>query len=118
MLLACIMGSDMSDQSITTIPARAQTLTVLRYMSPREPILMLPGEEDGYGTRWDAEWSAGPTCHRAVPHGRGLIAETGRTELGARKLTLTTAGLRVREDGIHWWSGLSLSEKLRVIIFG
>ena len=118
MLLGCIMGSDMSDQSITTIPARAQTLTVLRYMSPREPILMLPGEEDGYGTRWTLSGQQVQPAIAQYLMSRGLIAETGRTELGARKLTLTTAGLRVREDGIHWWSGLSLIEKLRVILFG
>jgi hypothetical protein len=113
-----MIGKEMSDQSTTTIPARAQMLTVLRYMNAREPILMLPGEDDGYGTRWTLSGQQVQPAIAQYLMARGLIAETGRTELGARKLTLTSAGLRVREEGIRWWSGLSLIEKLKVIIFG
>ncbi|MCM8593932.1 hypothetical protein [Accumulibacter sp.] len=102
----------------TPIPARAETLKVLRLMSRREPIMMLPGDEDGYGTRWTLSGQQVQPAIASYLMAQGFIAETGRTDFGARKLTLTPAGLRFRENGIRWWSELSFLGKLKVIILG
>lgn len=108
-----------SEDSSSPIPARAQTLKVLRYMGRwREPMLMLPGDDDGFGTRWTLSGQQIPPAIASYLMREGLIVETGQTELGARELTLTAAGWRVRDSGITWWSRLSLAEKLRVIFFG
>lgn len=112
-----IVGA-MTDDSTSDIPARAETLRVLRFMGRYSPLLMLVGDDDGYGTRWTLSGQqVQPAIARFLME-KGLVEESGRTEFGARKLTLTEAGLRVRESGIRWWSGLSPLEKLKVVILG
>ena len=44
--------------------------------------------------------------------------ESGATEFGARKLTLSDAGIRFRDNGVLWWSGLNLFQKLKVMLLG
>lgn len=100
------------------IPNRADTLRVLRLMGKREPILMLPGDADGYGTRWTL---CGQQVQPAIAHylmAEGFVAESGKTEYGARVLGLTPAGLRFRDDGSRWWAGLNVLQKLKAMIFG
>ena len=107
-----------SPHETADIPARYETLTVLRYMSPSEPMLMLPGEEDGYGTRWTlGGQQVQPAIAQYLMRG-DFIVNTGRTEFGAHILTLTPAGHQLRDNGIRWWSGLSPYAKLKVILFG
>jgi hypothetical protein len=48
----------------------------------------------------------------------GYIADVGATEMGARKLVLTESGIRFRTDGLEWWAGLGLLEKLKIVVFG
>jgi hypothetical protein len=100
------------------IPARYETLMVLRCMHQREPMLMLPGAEDGYGTRWTlGGQQVQPGIAQYLMRGN-FIVKTGRTEFGAHTLNLTPAGHRLRDNGIRWWSGLNPYEKLKVILFG
>jgi hypothetical protein len=47
-----------------------------------------------------------------------LIADSGATELGARKLALTESGVEFRKDGLLWWNSLSLFQKLKILILG
>lgn len=47
-----------------------------------------------------------------------FIADSGATEMGARKLTLTESGTRFRTDGLEWWASLKLLEKLKIHILG
>lgn len=100
------------------IPSRAETLEVLRLMGEHEPILMLTGDEDGYGTRWTIHGQQIQPGIARYLMDAGHIADSGATEFGARKLALTEAGAEFRSDGIRWWAGLNLLEKLRVRIFG
>lgn len=100
------------------IPNRADTLRVLRLIGEREPILMLPGDVDGYGTRWTL---CGQQVQPAIAHylmTEGFIAESGSTEFGARILVLTSAGTLFREEGACWWAGLSPLQKLKAIVIG
>jgi len=100
-----------------TIPHRAETLQILR-MVVSEPILMLTGDDEGYGSRWTlGGQQIQPAIARYLMES-GFIAETGRTEFGARKLVLTPSGDRFREKGLNWWAGLSLLQKIRVTLFG
>jgi len=102
----------------TLIPNRAQTLEVLRMMGNYRPILMLPGERDGYGSRWllDGEQVL-PGIAKYLMH-EGFIADSGVTEFGARKLTLTESGIRFRQNGVLWWKSLGFLQRLRVTILG
>lgn len=100
------------------IPNRAETLKVLRLMGEHAPILMLTGSEDGYGTRWTLHgMQVQPAIARYLMDA-GFIAESGRTEFGARKLVLTETGTRFRGVGVRWWSGLGVLQKLKVMLFG
>ena len=42
----------MNPPASSKIPRRAETLQVLRLIGERQPLLMLSGSDDGYGTRW------------------------------------------------------------------
>ena len=100
------------------IPNRADTLRVLRAMGEYEPIMMLAGNDDGYGSRWTlAGQQVQPAIARYLMEA-GFIAERGRTDFGARCLALTPAGRDFRRRGIEWWRELGWLEKLRAVIFG
>ena len=102
----------------SSIPNRVETLRVLRLMGDYEPILMLVGSDDGYGTRWTlGGQQVQPAIARYLME-TGCVAESGRTQFGARTLALTAAGVRFRERGITWWDGLNLFEKLKAIVLG
>ncbi len=107
---------DTSPESL--IPNRAQMLEVLQLMGLHRPILMLPGDDDGYGTRWvlDGE-QVQPGIARYLMEA-GFIADSGTTEFGARKLALTDSGSRFRENGVLWWESLGWLQRLRITIFG
>ena len=100
------------------IPSRAQTLDVLRHMGTYRPMLMLRGSDDGYGTRWLLDgMQVQPGIAMYLMNGDFLV-DSGATEFGARKLTLTESGKRLRDNGVIWWESLGYLERLRVTIFG
>jgi hypothetical protein len=101
-----------------SIPSRAETLRVLRLMGNHAPILMLSGDEDDYGTRWTLHGQQVQPAIARYLMKLGFIEDAGGTEFGARKLALTDRGARFREDGVRWWSGLSLLQKLKITVFG
>lgn len=102
----------------SSIPERALTLEVLRLMGENRAILMLRGDDDGYGARWmlDGEQVL-PAIAKYLMDG-GFIADTGATEFGARKLVLTDSGRRFRENGVLWWKSLGFLRRLRIRILG
>ena len=101
-----------------TVPRRAETLQVLRLISDLEPLLMLSGADDGYGSRWTlAGQQIQPAIARYLMES-GFVAEVGKTEFGARQLGLTESGCAFRERGIRWWNSLGLLEKLKVMLLG
>ena len=104
--------------SPSPIPNRVETLRVLRLMGDYEPILMLAGIDDGYGTRWTlGGQQVQPAIARYLMEA-GFIAESGKTQFGARRLALTADGVRFRERGMAWWASLSFVEKLKVTVLG
>ena len=108
----------MSASPPSDIPSRAETLKVLRLMGNYEPILMVTGSDDGYGTRWTlGGQQIQPAIARYLMEA-GFVAEEGKTQFGARKLALTADGVRFRDNGVRWWAGLSFLQKLKVTIFG
>ncbi len=102
----------------TPIPRRAETLRVLRLMGNYAPILMLGGDADGYGARWIIDGQPVQPAIATYLMQSGYVADSGATELGARKLSLTESGAEFREDGLLWWNGLSLLQKLNIVIRG
>lgn len=99
------------------IPHRAETLQVLRLII-NEPILMLTGDDEGYGSRWTISGQqVQPAIARYLMES-GFVAEIGKTEFGARKLALTASGSLFREKGLNWWGELSLFQKIRVTLLG
>ena len=101
-----------------SIPQRAETLQVLRLISDFEPMLMLTGDEEGYGSRWTLSGQqVQPAIARYLMES-GFVAEIGKTEFGARKLALTDRGTEFRAKGMHWWGGLNFLEKLKITLFG
>lgn len=100
------------------IPLRADTLRILRTMGEHRPILMLRGDDDGYGTRWllDGE-QIQPVIAKYLMAG-GFVCDRGSTDFGARCLGLTEAGRSFRARGERWWSGLGFFERLAVTLFG
>ena len=109
----------MSDTSTShAIPSRAQTLDVLRLMGTSLPILMLQGDDDGFGTRWLLDGQQVEPGIARYLMDEGFIAENGATEFGARRLTLTDAGLQFRANGVRWWRSLGLLERLSVWFLG
>lgn len=100
------------------IPDRVETLRVLRLMGDYEPLLMLVGSADGYGTRWTlGGQQVQPAIARYLMEA-GYVEVNGRTQLGARTLTLTADGRDFRERGMAWWAGLSAFQKLKVTFLG
>jgi hypothetical protein len=100
------------------IPNRTDTLRILRHMDGCEPMLMLTGDADGYGTRWTI---GGQQVEPAIARylmTEGFIAEIGTTEFGARKLALTVSGTEFLQEGIVWWSSLGLLQKLKIFFLG
>lgn len=102
----------------TFIPNRAETLQVLRLMGDYAPILMLCGAADGFGARWSIDGHPVQPAIATWLMQEGYIADTGATELGARKLALTAAGIEFRKEGLLWWAGLGRWARLRIVIFG
>jgi hypothetical protein len=101
-----------------TIPQRAETLQVLRLMGPFDPILMLTGDDEGYGSRWTLSGQqVQPAIARFLMES-GFIADIGKTEFGAIKLMLTEKGIEFRENGLAWWRELNFLEKLKITVFG
>jgi hypothetical protein len=101
-----------------TIPARAETLEVLQLMGDFEPILMLPGDADGFGTRWIIHGQqVQPAIARYLME-EGCIVDSGETELGMRRLTLTPTGIRFRDDGARWWRSQTWWQRLKITVFG
>ena len=102
----------------TPIPVRAETLKVLRLMGDHAPILMLGGASGGYGVRWTIDGHpVEPAIARYLMESN-LVADSGMTEMGARKLALTESGVEFRKDGLLWWASLSLFQKLKILITG
>jgi len=102
----------------TAIPNRAETLQVLRLMGDYAPMLMLSGDADGYGARWTIDGQQVQPAIATYLMKSGFIADSGATELGARKLALTESGTQFRKDGLHWWAGLGLLAKLKIVVLG
>lgn len=104
--------------SPATVPLRAQTLQILRLMGDFEPILMLTGDDDGYGSRWTLSGQqVQPGIARFLMES-GFIADSGKTEFGAIKLALTEKGNTFRKNGLTWWGELNVIQKITVVIFG
>ena len=101
-----------------TIPQRAETLQVLRLMGPFEHILMLSGDDDGYGSRWTLSGQQVQPAIASFLMESGFIAEVGKTEFGAIKLNLTEKGREFREKGLVRWGELNFLEKLKIRLFG
>lgn len=108
----------MNPPASSKVPRRAETLQVLRLIGERQPLLMLVGSDDGFGTRWTlGGQQVQPGIARYLME-EGFVCERGRTEFGARRLLLTAAGVSFRDRGIAWWRGLSWWEKLGVVVLG
>lgn len=108
----------MEPASRLPIPNRAETLRVLRLMGDCEPILMLTGSDDGYGTRWTlGGQQVQPAIARYLMEA-GFLAERGKTHFGARQLSLTIDGLHFRETGLRWWGGLTFLQKMWITVLG
>jgi hypothetical protein len=106
------------DAGNASIPNRAETLKVLRLMGDYRPMLMLRGDSDGYGARWTIDGQQIQPAIATYLMKSDFIVDSGATEMGARKLTLTDSGTRFRADGLAWWAGLGLLEKLKVVVLG
>lgn len=102
----------------STIPNRAQTLEVLRLIGSDRPLLMLAGDDDGYGRRWLLDGQQVPPGIAKYLIDAGFIVADGATELGAFRLVLSESGRRWRDDGLRWWAGLSVLQRLKVTLFG
>lgn len=108
----------MDSSATKSIPHRAQTLQVLRLIETHRPLLMLAGDDDGYGTRWVLDGEQVQPAIAKYLMNEGFIAENGATGFGAKKLTLTEAGSRFRDNGVRWWKSLGLLEKLKITVLG
>lgn len=108
----------MSSSSTPLIPNRAQTLDVLRLMGIHRPIMMLPGSDDGCGTRWVLDGQQVQPVIIKYLMDAGFVAETRVTGFGARELTITDSGRRFREKGVLWWKSLGLFQRLKIRLFG
>jgi hypothetical protein len=102
----------------STIPARAETLQVLRAIAADEFMLMFPGAADGYGARWTVDGQQVQPAIAGYLMKAGLVVDAGPTGLGARRLALTEAGAECCCDGMAWWQGLSHWQRLLVRLFG
>lgn len=100
------------------IPNRAETLKVLRLMGDHRPMLMMRGDDDGYGARWTIDGQQIQPAIATYLMKSGFIVDSGATEMGARTLAMTESGVRFRMDGLAWWADLGLLEKLKIVVFG
>ncbi|MBN8476641.1 hypothetical protein [Sulfuritalea sp.] len=100
------------------IPNRHETLEVLRLMGRYVPILMLGGDADGYGARWTIHGAEVQPGIAGYLMEQGYLVDSGPTEMGARKLILTEEGIRFRAEGIAWWNGLGILQRLKIRILG
>ena len=106
------------NSSESPVPNRAETIKVLSLMGNYAPILMLRGDGDGYGARWSVQGHpVEPAIARYLMELK-YVVDTGATEMGARRLALTEAGVQFRKDGLRWWSELNLWQKLKIRIVG
>lgn len=101
-----------------SIPGRAEMLKVLKLMGDYRPMLMLRGDSDGFGARWTIDGQQIQPAIAGYLMNSGFIADAGATEMGARILALTESGVRFRADGLAWWAGLGLLERLKIAVFG
>jgi hypothetical protein len=102
----------------SAVPSRAETLQILRLMGDFEPILMLSGDDEGYGSRWTLSGQqVQPAIARFLMES-GFIASSGKTEFGAIKLALTEKGSEFREKGLAWWGELNFLQKIKITLFG
>lgn len=91
---------------------------VLRLMGEHAPILMLGGSTDGDGSRWTIHGHPVEPAIAVFLMRSGLVADGQLTELGARTLRLTQAGIEFRAAGERWWAELSPLQKLEAMITG
>lgn len=109
---------DAAEDTPIPIPSRAETLKLLRLMGDFAPMLMLCGDTDGFGDRWTIGGQpVQPAIARYLMQS-GFVVNSGATELGARKLALTESGIKFREEGLLWWAGLSLFQKIKITVCG
>lgn len=108
----------MSNALAPSVPHPAHTLDVLLMMGSFRPIMMLPGANDGGGARWLIDGQPIQPAIVKFLMAYGFVAETGITEFGARKLTITGSGQRFREKGVNWWNQLGLVQQLKIRLFG
>jgi len=102
----------------SAVPSRAETLQILRLMGDFEPILMLTGDDEGYGSRWTLSGQqVQPAIARFLMES-GFIADSGKTEFGAVKLALTAKGSEFREKGLAWWAEQNFLQKLKITLLG
>ena len=81
------------------IPNRAQTLEILRLMGRHRPLLMLLGDDDGYGTRWLLDGQEVPPGIAKYLMQAGLVADAGATELRSQDAVQHEAEQRQQDDG-------------------
>ena len=65
------------------IPTRAQTLDVLRHIGTHRPLLMLPGDDCGFGTLWVLDGQQVPPAIAKYLMRSGFVADAGATGFGA-----------------------------------
>ncbi len=102
----------------TPIPNRAETLKVLSLMGKHAPILMLRGDDDGFGTRWTLHGAQVQPAIAQFLMQANYVADTGATEMGARILALTDTGVEFRLSGQHWRDSLSVLQRLKIRVLG
>lgn len=100
------------------IPTRAQTLEVLRHIGTHRPLLMLPGDDHGFGTLWVLDGQQVPPVIAKYLMRSGFVADAGTTGFGARMLTLTDSGKHFRDNGVRWWKNLGFFQRLKITILG
>ncbi len=79
-------------------------------------MMMLTGDGRGYGTRWTVSGQEVPPAIACYLMDEGFIAERGRTDFGAKQLVLTASGKEFLKEGLAWWTGLTMIQKLRVTL--
>jgi len=87
-------------------------------MGDFRPILMLTGDDDGYGTRWVLDGQQVQPGIARYLMAENYVADSGATEFGARTLALTESGRDFRERGLRWWAALGWVQRLQVRLFG
>ncbi|MBI5110053.1 MAG: hypothetical protein HZA62_15055 [Rhodocyclales bacterium] len=108
----------MEHKADSAIPSRAETLKLLQLMGRYAPMLMLCGDDKGFGCRWTLHGMQVQPAIAGWLMEQGYLVDEGATEMGARRLVLSAAGIAFRDDGLRWWARLGPLGKLRVILFG